>query len=151
MKHHTQHYLEKTSDLAGGFESGPNIERTDKNFSVKEIFTVNDTETKLGHGQKIKIRSIVSGDSATPQVLLDDFIVGVADVVVSRTVTLPNPSLAGFGKIYIIKDISGSATTTTIAISPYASETIDGDTSSGITSNFGVKRLFTNGTNWFTY
>jgi len=152
IKEHTQFNLErKTPEVNGGdFVSAPNTARTDKDLIVKDFFNVNNTETQQLHGQKVKAKILPSGTSATYNALLNDYIVGFKDVVVSRTIKLPKPSLAGFGKIYIVKDFSGSASATTITISPFDGEYIDSDTASGIGTDYGVKRLVTDGTNWFT-
>ena len=55
------------------------------------------------------------------------------------------------GRIVIIKDVGGSANTNNITIATEGSETIDGSASSTISSNYGVVRLFSDGTNWFTF
>ena len=96
------------------FTSVPNLIRTDKDFSIKERFVVTDNERITRHGQKINL-------TVPPSVytlLLTDFFVGIRSVSVAPTLSLPKASLAGLGKIYIVKDLSGSATSTTITISP---------------------------------
>ena len=120
-------------------------------LKIGKSFKTDIRETEIQSGQKIRISQVVSGDSTTYPLKINDYIVGISDVVVSRTVTLPQPSLAGFGKIYVIKDMSGSAASTTITISPYSTEYIDHDTADGIGTNYGVKRYFTDGTNWFSW
>lgn len=73
------------------------------------------------------------------------------------TVTLPNPvttlsSGAGNGWFTIIKDEGGVAATSNITVSPFGTEKIDGVAASKtINTNYGSLRLYTNGTNWFTW
>ena len=132
------------------FISSGNIVRTDKDLNVKNFFGVNNVEAHNKIGNKINVTLVSSGMASIYTVNLTDFIIAVTDVIISRTINLPKPSLAGFGKVFIVKDASGSATTTTIAITPFSTETIDGDTSNGITTNYGFKGFYTDGTNWFT-
>ena len=138
-----------SSDSIGNrddFTSVPNLIRTDKDFSIKERFVVTDNERITRHGQKINL-------TVPPSVytlLLTDFFVGIRSVSVAPTLSLPKASLAGLGKIYIVKDLSGSATSTTITISPQTGETINGDTGTSISTNYGFLGLFTDGANWFT-
>lgn len=80
-----------------------------------------------------------------------DYIVEVDNVALSRTINLPSASRAGIGRMYIIKDISGSALTTTIAVTPQTGELINGDTGSSVNTNYGSLRLFCDGSNWFTF
>lgn len=153
MKDHKQFNLDKPKppEINGDFVSAPNTARTDKDLIVKDLFNVNNTETQMLHGQKVGLRTILSGESDTTNLLLTDYILAIGDVNISRTVTLPNPALAGFGKVYVVKDVSGSASATTITVNPFGTETIDGDTSDSLNGNFQSRRYFTNGTNWFTF
>ena len=112
-------------------------------------FSTDERGVFISKGQKIKLKRFKAGDAPTLQALLDDFLIGVTDTIISRTVQLPKPSLAGIGKLYVISDLSGSALTTTISITPYSTELINGDTGTAINTNYGTVRLTTDGTNWF--
>lgn len=153
IKEHKQFNLErKTPEANGGdFVSAPNTARTDKDLIVKDLFNVNNTETQQLHGQRMKTVELVSGGNTTHFVRLNEYLVGISDVVVSRGVQLPRASLAGVGKVFVIKDMSGSASATTIAISPIEGELIDGDTSDTLNVDYDLRKYFSNGTNWFTY
>lgn len=153
MRLHEQPTMRNRAERPQGndFKSTPNTARTDKDLIVKDLFNVNNIETQQLHGQKVKLKQVRSGDSDTYNLLLTDYILGVKDVTISRTVKFPKPSLAGLGKVYVVKDISGSASATTITISPFDTETINGDTSDSLNTNFAVRSYFTDGTNWFTY
>lgn len=64
----------------------------------------------------------------------------------SITVTLPSPTL---NAIIEIKDSTGSANTNSIVIDTPGAETIDGQASYTINSNYGSARLVSDGSNWF--
>jgi hypothetical protein len=69
-------------------------------------------------------------------------------------ITLPAPATTGtgssIGKLYIVKDISGAASTNNITLTP-ASGLIDGAASASIASNYGALQIFSDGTNYFSY
>ena len=65
----------------------------------------------------------------------------------TRTVTLPENAPAG--TTYIVKDVGGAAGSANIAIARSGSDTIDGQTSQTINSNYGAVTLVSNGSNWF--
>jgi hypothetical protein len=77
-------------------------------------------------------------------------ILGVTDTSAARTITLATADVVD-GRIIIIKDESGGATTNNITIVTEGSETIDGEASIAITADYGVLRLYSNGTNWFSF
>ena len=80
-------------------------------------------------------------------------IIGVTDTASARTITLASADCVA-GRIVIIKDESGSAGTNNITVATEGAQAIDGitdDTSVKITANYGVLRLYSNGTNWFTF
>jgi hypothetical protein len=79
-----------------------------------------------------------------------EVIIGITDTSIARTITMQTIDTID-GQIYIIKDESGGAATNNIEIDTQGSETIDGAASILITVNFGVLRLYSDGTNWFTF
>jgi len=79
----------------------------------------------------------------------DEVIIGVDNTAAPRTVTLQTADTV-VGRILFVKDESGGAGTNNITIGTEASETIDGAATLVISSNFGVARLYSDGTNWFT-
>lgn len=149
IKEHKQYQIEGVKQTNqqknADFVSTPNTARIDKDLIVKDFFSVNNTEIFGRIGRKLGIRS-ASGDYFA---LLTDFFITVSQVDTSTVITLPKSSLAGVGKVYIIKDISGSALATSISIVPFTGETINGDTSTSIATNYGKIGLFTDGSNWF--
>ncbi len=149
IKEHKQYQIEQAKQVNqpknADFVSTPNTARIDKDLIVKDFFTVNNTEIIGKIGRKLGISN--AGEDYTA--LLTDFFITVSQVATSTVVTLPKASLAGIGKVYIIKDISGSALSTSISIVPFTGETINGDTSTSIATNYGKIGLFTDGSNWF--
>lgn len=134
------------------FDSAPNLVRTDKNFSVKEQFTVNDVETALLRGQKFKRRGVstlITGTNFT--LTTSDFLVGITSLSYAPSIGLPLPTLVGEGKTFIIKDEVGGAATTTITIRSDGEKTIDGATTSTLTTNYQAKSYYSDGANWFTF
>lgn len=153
-KLHEQYNLPVASEAVpqgdNGFQSTGNVLRTDKTLIIKDKFSVNDIEAQSKIGSKQKVHLIQQADSATYNIELTDFIVAVTDAGVARTINLPKASLAGFGKVYIVKDASGSISSTTITIDSNGTETIDGDTTYVISTNFGRIGMYCDGSNWFT-
>jgi len=67
----------------------------------------------------------------------------------SAAITVTLPSAAGVnGRILTIKDKSGTAATNTITVS--GANTIDGAASKIINTAYGVLRLVSDGSNWFS-
>lgn len=90
--------------------------------------------------------------AASYTVLTNDFFIGVTSTAAARTITLPTATAAGAGKVYIIKDESGAAATNNITVARSSTDTIDGAISAVISTNYGVVRLYTDGSSkWFTF
>ena len=77
-------------------------------------------------------------------------IIGVTDTTVARTITLASSDCVD-GRIIIIKDESGGAGANNITVTTQGSETIDGNSTATIDVNYGSLRLYSNGTNWFSF
>jgi len=76
-----------------------------------------------------------------------DFVILCSFPGSSRTVTMPAPTL---GRMLMVKDVTGNAGAgSSIALAPFASETIDGASSYTINVNYGGLLLGSDGTNWF--
>ena len=148
-----QYYIGKQNSISGqptqesDFTSSPTTLYSAKNLIVKDFFAVSNDEVKNSRGHKI---GLTTASAPNTGLSISDFFVVIPSVATAKTVTLPRAESAGIGKVYIIKDISGSASATTITISPQTGETINGDTSTSINTNYGFVGLFTDGNNWFT-
>lgn len=79
-----------------------------------------------------------------------DYLVSVTDTTSARAITLLTPA-GGEIRFMIIKDESGGAATHNITISGQSAKTIDGAASLVISTNYGIGRVYYNGTNWNTW
>lgn len=86
-------------------------------------------------------------------VLVTDHKVGVTSNAAARTITLPAASACTNGQEFVIKDEAGTANSANnITIARAGADTIDGATSITISADYGVCRLYSNGSNaFFTY
>ena len=75
----------------------------------------------------------------------------VSDTSAARTLTISSVDILDTDREFIIKDESGGAGTNNITIDTEGSETIDGAASVIITVDFGVVRLYSDGTNLFSF
>lgn len=80
-----------------------------------------------------------------------EVILAVTDTSVPRAVIIDFSDIVGTNRIFIIKDESGGAGTNNITIITDAGETIDGAPSVVIDADYGVVRLYSNGTNLFSF
>lgn len=93
---------------------------------------------------------LTSVSDANYTVLLTDRIIRYITLTAGRTVTLPAPAAATIGQAFMIKDEVGTAGTNTITVQGAAGN-VDGAANKTITTNYGVLRVYHNGSNYFTY
>jgi hypothetical protein len=91
-------------------------------------------------------RTATAGNVSTD----DEVIIGVTDTSSARTVQLSSSDNVA-GRLLIVKDESGAAGTNNITISTEGAETIDGQSTVTITADYGSKKFYSNGTDWFTW
>jgi hypothetical protein len=96
---------------------------------------------------RIHKRTAVTGSSYN--VLTSDEIVGV-DYEGAVAIQLMTATLAA-GRVYVVKDEGGHASTYTITISTEGAETIDGAATATITTNYNSLSIYSDGSNWFIY
>ncbi len=77
-------------------------------------------------------------------------IIGVTDTSIARTITIPTADIVAH-RIWLIKDESGAAGTNNITVASQGAETFDGAATVVISANYGVARLYSDGTNLFTW
>ena len=77
-------------------------------------------------------------------------VIGVTDTTSARTITLATADMKP-GRIMIIKDETGAAATHNITVATQGTEKIDGQDTITITANYGVLRVYSDGSNWFTF
>lgn len=151
MKNHTQYHLTRKAQ-AEIFPSVAGVAKLDGDLFVKNLFNVTNTETQLRHGQvfnRTLFNTLLSGSLYS--VATTDYLVGVTNLSYAPSIGLPRPKLVGPGKTYIVKDESGGAATTTITVRSAGEETIDGASTSTLTTNYQAKGFYSDGSNWFTW
>jgi hypothetical protein len=77
-------------------------------------------------------------------------IIGVTDTSIPRTITLDSDDLVA-GRIIIIKDESGAAGANSITVDTEGAADVDGQDTFAISANYGVLRVYSDGSNWFTF
>ena len=117
---------------------------TVSNLKVKKDLRVG----KVADLDGVKVKYV--GKSAAYTITGDDCVVGVDTTSAAVTVTLDSDLVAA-GRIIIVKDVGGNAATNAITIATEGSETIDGNATATISTAYGVVRLISDGTNWFTF
>lgn len=105
--------------------SGSAIQLTDGGSIVSSPSTV----------QALEITSI-TGDLTIGA--SDTFVVILVDTTASRQIDLPLASTVAAGRIYIIKDVTGDANANPMTLARQGSDTIDGETTQVMTSDFGA-------------
>lgn len=82
-------------------------------------------------------------------VLVSDSIIGCDTSSSAITLNLPSCASCTAGFCFKFKDEGGNASTNNITIDPNASETIDGETTFVINTDYDALTIYTNGSNWF--
>lgn len=80
----------------------------------------------------------------------DEVIIGVTSTAAARTITIQSADIV-VGRVFIIKDESGAASVNNITIDTQGAETIDGAATVVIIANYGSVRLYSDGTNLFSW
>ncbi len=127
---------------------------TGKPFKIRNSSNIDTFLVDFDSGSLTIKGGIINKRTATATsytVLVTDYIVGVTSTAAARTITLPAAATATVGKTYIVKDESGAAATNNITVQGNAAETIEGTNTKLINTNYGVLRLYTDGTSWFTF
>lgn len=92
------------------------------------------------------------------QAVSSDLVIGPADTFVylivntsaSRNITLPSAASVSAGRIYIVKDSSGLSNTNNITITASGADTVDGQSTQTLNTNYGSLTLVTDGSsNWY--
>lgn len=97
------------------------------------------------------INSRTTASGATHSLSATDFIIhSTYTPTNTQTITLTTAQTLD-GRLIIIKDAGGNAAANNITIDTEGSEKVDGANSIAITANYGVARLYSDGTNWFTF
>lgn len=112
------------------------------------IGTATPTATlTLGGGMAINRRS-VSDTNYTA--VASDYMICYTTLTAGRSVTLPTASASNTNQVYVIKDQTGNAASNNITVQGTGGQTIDGAATKVINTAWGVLKVYTNGSNWFT-
>lgn len=101
--------------------------------------------TEFGTGLVLEADHGVSSATNTAR---DDHIIGVDTTGGAVTITLDTDDVES-GRALIVKDEGGNAGSANITIDTEGSETIDGAASVTISTNYGYRNLYSDGSNWF--
>lgn len=118
----------------------------------QEVFSIlSNGNVTHGGATALHIDATAVTHAASPYaVLATDTIIPVDTTGGTVTVNLPATATAA-GTIYIVKDVGGDAGTNNITVSAGGTTHIDGSTTVVISTNYGVARIFSNGTQYFTF
>lgn len=106
---------------------------------------IDTNKTQFTHGMQF-VRTPVGNVNYT--ILASDYYIGYTSLTASRTATLPTAASVA-GQTYVISDESGSASSSVaIIIATSNSETINGASTTSITSAYGSCRVYSTGTAW---
>jgi len=155
---------------------GAKLQRASASSTVPAHTFTNDTNTGMGFAAADQL-SLISGGvegiriTEDTEIVIDMFgamnwkrnstavsvnsnqetIIGVTDNSSARTITLDTDDVVD-GRVIIIKDEAGTANSANnITIATEGAETIDGAATITISVDFGAARLYSDGTNWFTF
>lgn len=80
----------------------------------------------------------------------DSFVYLIVDTTATRSITLPLANSVTAGRIYIVKDSDGQSNTNNITVNVAGSDTIDGETSQVLNSDYGSWTIVTDGSDkWY--
>ena len=100
-----------------------------------------------GNAQIVEPQNVASDLTIAPS---STFVYLIVNTTASRSITLPEASAVTAGRIYIIKDATGTANTNNITVNRTGSDLIDGLSTQVLDSNNGSWMLVTDGdSNWF--
>ena len=124
-------------------------------FTGSTSLTFNTATSTLA----VKAKSHLSGGvifkrtsvSTNYSIATTDYYLGVDTTSSPVTLTIPVASTATEGQTFVVKDEGGATATNAITLSCSAAETIDGLTTTTITSPYGAVSMYTNGSSWFLY
>lgn len=148
--HHTYAIAESGGPFTGNVLA---LNRLITGSSGTILTTAGSTHVEWGNisygSEQFKGDAIPAVQTTTYQILDSDNLVYTDSTSAAFTVTLPNARL---GLVVTIKDKTGQAGAHNITINTLGGATVDGGASGTvkITTNYGVLRVTSDGTNWFT-
>ena len=95
--------------------------------------------------------AVTTINSATYNLLVKDNLLHVNYTTTGQVaITLPTAQAVN-GRAILVKDSGGNSSNNSITIGTEGSETIDGEATFIINSDYDVIRIYSDGTNWFLY
>ena len=149
-KDHMDQFL---NDATNGLKTYVNSTINDAIADKQNAATISGAWTFSGGvdlNSGVTIKRTTSGAGNYTALITDVYVAKTGISGGGDTVTLPAAASAGEGLILIIKDEAGSAGTDNITVDGNSSETIDGSTTSVISTNYGKLMLVCDGSNWFS-
>ena len=120
---------------------------TNSGGNAVQITSGGSVVTSAGALQTVEIQGVAGNVTILPS---DTFVFLTVNTAASRIITLPLASGVASGRVYIIKDITGTANTYPITVAAAGSDTIDGAATSVYDSNFGSFWVVGDGaTSWY--
>jgi hypothetical protein len=117
-----------------------------RNFAGSRPITLTESGGTITVGYN---NGYAATSGATYNATVDDRIIGVTNLAAAVTVNLPSATTYSAGDKLVIKDQTGSASVESITVDAFGTETIDGEPTYVINTDFGAVTLYTNGVNWF--
>ena len=142
------------SKLEDVFDVSNTLIRTDRDFNVKDQVVINDFEMRFLGGLRFNRKAVdTTIEGSVYNVTQKDYHIGITNLSYAAIINLPDPSIAGVGKTYLIKDEVGGAASTNITIRSLIDTNtyvmLDGGTTTTMSGNYDSRMLYTNGQQWY--
>lgn len=134
----------------GRIESNVLPEQTDNYNLGSNVARWSNVWSQFVRTDQLYLTTPTTANSSPVAVSANDQVILYTGTGGAVTVNLPAASALA-GKTLIVKDAGGDATANNITVDGNLAETIDGAATQAITANYGVMRLYCNGTAWFTW
>jgi hypothetical protein len=146
-------YTSQVSALSGASNSnsvsvsGGDLYYTNNSGTAVQITSGGSLVATPATFQTLNYTSINSNLTILPA---DTFVFIAVDTGAIRTITLPLASSVAQGRVYAVKDSTGTANANPIAMARQGSDTIDGLTSMNLDSNYGATWFISDGVSaWY--
>lgn len=116
------------------FVTNGNLYFTNSSGTAVQLTDGGSVVTSAGALQTVELQGVASNLTINPS---DTFVFLSVDTTAARAITLPLANSVASGRIYIIKDATGSANSFNITLIPQGSDTIDNESSYVYDSDLG--------------
>ena len=146
-------YTSQASALSGASNansvsvSGGNLYFTNSSGTAVQLTTGGSIVSSPATFQTLNFTSINSNLTILPS---DTFVFISVDTTAGRTINLPLANSVSQGRVYAIKDATGTANANPIVVAGQGSDTLDGSASLSLDSNYGATWFITDGvSSWY--